>query len=148
MKTPKASFFVLLLIVLALIVAACGGESVPFEDVPIYEGATAIEPGQNEFADLIANLMSDASTTEEATADIELYIAPEGTTWDDIQAFYDGQLSDTDWEPDASLSQSNEAVSMTGWTRGSGANEQALLVGHTVDPLGADAFIIVVLLTE
>ena len=149
MKTRNVLHSALPLILLALLLVACGGgDSVSFSDVPVYTEAVAIEPGQNEFADLVADLMSDASAAEEATSEVELYTAPEGTTWDDIKAFYDGQLNDTDWESDASLNQSNEAVSIAGWTRGSGTNEQALLVGHTIDPLGSDAFIIVVLLTE
>jgi hypothetical protein len=149
MKTRLIWYPALLLILLALILVACGGgDSVSFGDIPVYEGAVAIEPGQNDFADLVANLMSDASSTEDATSDVELYTAPEGTTWDDIKAYYDGELSDTDWESDTSLSQSNEAVSIAGWTRGSGGSEQALLIGHTADPLSSNAFIIVVLLTE
>ena len=97
--------------------------------------------------------MRDASAAEPnevgpATSEVELYTSPEGATWNDVKAFYDSQLSDTDWELDESLSQSNDVINMAGWTRGSGSNEQALLVGYTADPLGSDSFIIVVLLTE
>ena len=150
MRSRRLFYLAFPLLLLVLLGLACGGSSEPvtFSDLPVYSGATAIRAGDNAFADLMAELMQGAATSEEASTEVDIYTAPAGTTWNDVLAFYTDELNDTDWESDTSLAQTSDAISMAGWTRGGGANEQALLVGHASDPLSGSPFIIVVLLSE
>lgn len=143
-------YLVLLLIGPSLAIAACSGgnQLVRFTDLPVYPQAAEIQPGEDPFADLVIDLMTGGSESESASTEVTIASLPEGTSWNQVFAFYTNELQGTDWQDDTSLSQSSESMSMAGWTRGSGANEQALLVGHAIDPQSDRPLAIVVLISE
>ncbi|MCI0398665.1 MAG: hypothetical protein L0332_19650 [Chloroflexi bacterium] len=114
------------LILLALVGLACGAsEPVAFSDIPVFPGATPSAPGQNVFGDSLVDAMESAAEGELTTPETQLYIVPAGTAWSDVRSFYETELADTDWEAAAELTQEDPTFSTAGWTRGSGASEQA-----------------------
>jgi hypothetical protein len=153
---PEKRIFVFLLGTLVLLWAlACGGSSatpVAMGDVPVYSGAAPVERGGNVMVDAIVESLEesagDMASEGGATIETDLYSLPAGATWADVKGFYNAELGDTDWEPEPEFTDESEAFSSVGWTRGSGANEQALLVMYVADPLEGGAFLVTMLLSE
>lgn len=135
-----------LLVVASL--AACGAEPVVMGDVPVYPGTEALPPGENDMADQMANLIRESAGGEGLVTDVNLYTLPAEASWDDVRGFYEGELEGTDWEPAPELAQESEVFNSVGWSRGGGANEQALVVGYVADPFGESAFLILGLFSE
>jgi hypothetical protein len=150
MKLRSLFYLFLMMVFLGMAGVACGGSSDPadFGDLPTFSGATRIEPGANAFADLLADTMQSTAEEENTRTELRTYSVPDGVTWSEVEGFYTSELSDSDWELQSDLSQSNEFLSVAGWTRGSGGDEQALLIGFTADPLGGENFLILALLSE
>jgi hypothetical protein len=152
---PEKRIFVFLLGALVLLWAlACGGSSaapVAMADVPVYSGAAPVERGGNVMVDAIVESLEESAgdmASEGGAIETGLYSLPAGATWADVKSFYDAELADTDWEPEPEFTDESEAFSSTGWTRGSGANEQALLVMVVADPLEGGAYMVTMLLSE
>lgn len=134
--------------VLFLAALACGGrDPITMADVPVYEGAVALESGQNTVAEAVIEALKETAGQEGVTAVTEVYGVPAGTTWDGIKSFYDSNLGD-EWKEDAQLTQSQEGFNTAGWTRGSLASEQAIVVAFVDDPLAGQNFMIVVLFSK
>lgn len=127
---------------------ACGSEPVAIGEVPIYPGAEMMERGQNEMADQMADVIRDSSGGEGITAEVNLYSLPAGTTWDDIKAYYSGELAGTDWVSEGDLNEEGDFFSSLGWSRGRATREQALIAGFVADMLGSDGFLIIGLFSE
>jgi hypothetical protein len=141
------SVFVLTILVLML-VAGCGTEPVPISDIAIYPGATLMEVGQNTMADELAETIRTSAGAEGVSVEVNLYSLPEGTTWEDVKSFYDDEIGGTDWTPESDLTTETDFFSTIGWSRGSGAGEQALTIGYAADVLGSGAFLLIGLFSE
>ena len=131
----RQKIFVFLLGTLVLLWAsACGGSSatpVAMGDVPVYTGATSVEQGENFMVDtIVAGIEQSAAdmASEGGSIETELYSLPAGATWADVKSFYNSKLADTDWESEDQFTDESETFNSIGWTRGSGAREQALLI--------------------
>ncbi len=101
MKSRTALLITLLIALFAL--AACGSDPAALSDIPTYDGATALQAGQDAIADtLIQNMEQDASlrTNIGVGGSIEqmAYSLPAGTTWEQVKGFYDKALADAGWE--------------------------------------------------
>jgi hypothetical protein len=127
--------------------AACGSPPVAFSSIPLPPDATRLQPGTNPLADSIANGFSQSMGKEGGTIEVYLYNLPAETQWDDVKAFYDGQIKD-DWKAETQLAQDIEAFKAVGWTRGSFASEQGLVVGYSPGFLDAPPFMMVALFSE
>lgn len=90
------------LLVILVFLVACGSE-VAISDIPAYPDATALEPGTDPVADtLVNNMVQDAQIRNSAGVGGQIeqmaYRLPEGTSWDDIESFYNDKLGDEGWE--------------------------------------------------
>jgi hypothetical protein len=148
MNRQKTISLLVVGVLAVLLVVACGTDPVSMSDIPVYPGAEPMERGQNEFADQMADAIRDSSGKEDVAADLKLYSLPADAAWSDVKSFYDANLEDGDWRTQQDLAEESEVFSSLGWTRGSGASEQALVVGHIADLLGDGAFLILMLFSE
>lgn len=138
----------LAVLMVALLVSACGGgEPVALSSIPVFPGATPIESGQNETADLFLDTVQQ-SLPETMTAESNLYTVPAGTAWADVQSHYSDAVSEGDWEAASELSQESEFINVTGWQRGGLASEQILMVAQGNDPLSGETFLITAIFSE
>jgi hypothetical protein len=133
---------------MGFLLLACGTEPVTMSDVPVYPGAELMASGQNQMADELAGIIRNSAGGEGVGVEINLYSLPVEISWDDIKTYYNRELAGTDWTVEDELTTESEVISTIGWGRGSGASEQALIVGHVVDVLGEGAFMIIGLFSE
>jgi hypothetical protein len=138
---------VLSVVVLMLTVACGGGEPVTMSEVPVYPNAEPMAAGENSMADMLSETLSGA-VGEQLSSEINLYRLPADADWPAIEEFYTNELADTDWEAAEELAQQNEAINVTGWSRGGFASEQVLMIAYSPDMLGEGAFMIVALFSE
>ncbi|MBE2198806.1 MAG: hypothetical protein IAE79_09360 [Anaerolinea sp.] len=101
MKSRTALLLTLLIALFAL--AACGSDPAVLSDIPAYDGATALQAGQNAIADtLIQNMEQDASLRANigvgGSIEQMAYRLPDGATWDQVKSFYDKALGDAGWK--------------------------------------------------
>lgn len=129
---------------------ACGGSSATpaaMTDVPVYSGATPMELGDNPMVDTIVDSVEE-SAGEMGSIETELYTLPAGTSWADVKSFYSAEFADTDWESEPEFTDESETFNSVGWTRGSGAQEQAILVMYVAGILDDGALLVTMLISE
>lgn len=147
MVQRRLSLFALTILVLTL-AAACGAEPVTMSDVPMYPGAEPMAPEQSAMADQLADIIRDSSGSEGVSVEVTAYSLPDGTTWDQVRGFYESELAGSEWNLENDLRNESDIFNTVGWSRGSGASEQALVVGHVSDVSSGGAFMIVGLFSE
>lgn len=152
-----------LLALLALLLAACGGEPATVNDIPAYPDATALQPGEDPIADtLVNNMEQDANLRANigtgGSIEQMAYRLPEGTTWDQVKSFYDGELDSAGWESGMggpggnlasgileSVNTGNELFQMASWNKG----DQILTLIRNVNPTNeAEVYLIMSLNTN
>lgn len=139
--------FAALLVGLLITLAGCGTPPVTFAELPMHPAASPLERGSNTLADAVATAI-ESSLAERGTVELKLYNVPDTVIWEEIDGFYAESLSDSDWKVSDELRQESAAINTVGWTRGSLASEQGLVVGYAPDALGQGAFLIVALFSE
>ena len=145
--------FVFLLGTLVLLWAlACGGPAatpVAIGGVPVYAGAKPVERGENFMVDAIVEGLvesAESMASEGGSMETRLYSLPAGTTWADIKSFYEAEMADADLELESEFAEESDPFYSMGWTRGSGAKEQALLVMYIADVFEDGAPLMVLML--
>jgi hypothetical protein len=153
--TPRKRTFVFLLGTLVLLGAlACGGSAarpVAMGDVPTYAGARPVELGENPIIEAIVEGLEDSTGEIAAGGSVEtrLYALPAGTTWAAVKGFYEAEMAGTDMELEAQFAEESDPFYSMGWTRGSGASEQAFLVIYVSDVLeDGSPLMVLMLLSE
>ena len=137
-----------LLALLAVLLAACGGDPATVSDIPTYPDAAALQPGEDPIADtLINNMEQDASLRANigAGGSIEqmAYSLPAGTTWDQVKSFYDKELDAAGWDSGMggpggnlagnimeSVNTGNDLFQMASWNK----DKQILTLVRNVNP--------------
>lgn len=148
MKNKQWFYGVLMVMLLALAGLACGGsDPVLLADIPIPDGATELAAGESLVADFMAEAVQGAVPTEDATTEVKIYQAPAGATFATIETFYTDNL-DSDWTYEADLYENSNEIGIAGWSRGSLANEQVVVVAFSEDPLLGANILVVALLSE
>lgn len=147
MSLVRSIFAVLTVAVLLAALAGCGAPPATFADIPLHPDATTLERGTNTLADALASSL-EGSLGERGKVELKLYSVPDTVLWEEVDSFYAESLSDSDWKAADELRQESAAINITGWTRGSLASEQGLVVGYAPDTLGQGAFLIVALFSE
>ena len=137
-----------LAVLVPFLLAACGSEPVPISSIPVYPGAEPMARGDNEMVDQLAEIVTQSSADEGVGVEISLYRLPEGTAWDEVKAFYQTKVAGDDWVLEENLNNETDVFSTIGWSRGSGASEQALIVGYIAEMVGDTAFLITGLFSE
>ena len=148
MFSRKHKLTIALAALFAAILACGGGSPVTLDDIPVYPGASVMQPGQNEMADILSQTISETASSEGVNSDVVLFELPSGTSFQDVAAFFEGALSDTDSDGDASLYEETEFFSSAGWTRGSLASEQVLILGYSEDPFDGITFYMIGIFSE
>lgn len=127
--------------------AGCGGSPVTFAELPVHPELAPLERGTNSLADTMADTL-EGSMGESVSAELKLYSVPAELSWEELDSFYATSLAEGDWKAADELRQESDALNTVGWTRGSLASEQGLVVGYGPPMLGDDAFLIVMLFSE
>jgi len=139
---------VALAVVFASLLAACGTEPVSLDQIPVYPQASPMERGTNEVADELIKTINESSKSQGLRVDLNLYGLPEGTGWEDVKAFFEGELADKGWESAPDLSSESDHFRSVGWSRGSGSTEQALTLSYVDDVKGGTTFFVVALFAK
>lgn len=148
MKSRTTLLIFALLISLTFLLAACGSDPATISDIPAYPNATALQEGEDPIADTLAqNMEQDAQLRESMGmgGDLEqmAYRLPAGTTWEQVQSFYNDELADAGWEsgmggPGGSLASdimnsvnsSNELFQTASWNQ----DKQIVTIIRNMDP--------------
>jgi hypothetical protein len=147
MRLVKSIFTALFIAGLFVALAGCGASPATFAKIPLHPDAMPLARGSNTLADSIADAL-ESSLSKGGKVEMKLYSVPNTVIWEEIDGFYTEALSDSDWKAADELRQESAAITTTGWTRGSLASEQGLLVGYAPDVSGDGAFLIVALFSE
>jgi hypothetical protein len=134
-------------LLIACALAACGGPPATLATIPLPPDATRLEAGSNPMADTIADGFRQSMTQQNGKVELQLYALPADAGWEQIRGFYEQQIKD-DWKSEAQLAQDAEAFKTIGWTRGGLASEQGLVVGYSPALLDAPPFMMVALFSE
>ncbi|MCA9971044.1 MAG: hypothetical protein KC425_12550 [Anaerolineales bacterium] len=163
MKFRTPFILALLAALLAFVLAACGSDPATLADIPAYDGATAVQPGEDAVADtLVQNMEQDASLRGSlgvgGSIEQMAYRLPADTTWEQVKGFYNGALGDAGWESGTggpggdlassimeSASASNPLFQTSLWSR----DDQTLTLVRTVNPTNeAEVYLILSLNTN
>lgn len=103
MKTRSTFVLTLLFLFAALILSACGSDPATVSDLPVYPDAVALQPGDDPVADTLANnAEQDAALRGNlgvgGSVEQKAFRLPEGTTWEQVKSFFDGELDAAGWE--------------------------------------------------
>lgn len=103
MKSRSTLAITLLFIFAAAILSACGSKAVEISDLPVFPNATALQPGDDPIADTLANnAEQDAALRGNigigGSVKQQAYRLPEGTSWDDVKSFFNGELDSAGWD--------------------------------------------------
>jgi hypothetical protein len=145
----RRRFFAVLLTLAALgILAGCGGNPpATLTDIPAYPGATALQPGESNIADTLANnnqtdaalraQLGTGGKTEQKGFDL-----PKDANWDQVKSFYDEKLKASGWGTNNLVSgimeqanQGNELFHTANWQRNS-QNVTIILVTSPTNAAG------------
>jgi hypothetical protein len=126
-----------------LSVVACAAQPVAISDVPVYPGAEPLEPEENSLAGKVLEAMKASAEEQGLSARLDFYTLPDDATWEDVVVFYDGELAGTDWKPAPDLDSESATFKGTGWSRGSGNNEQSLVVNYVSEIPTEGSFLLV-----
>ncbi|MFP4344426.1 MAG: hypothetical protein ACLFU8_07030 [Anaerolineales bacterium] len=141
-----------LVVLMVLLLAGCGGgEPTSMDDIGVYPQAEVLAEGQDTMADEMRNLMQEAleeSTEEGVGVESDLYLLPGGGDWEDVKDFYSGELDGSDWQVEEEFTEESEQFRSIGWSRGSGAGEQAFVVAYIPSFTGDDAYLMTFLVSE
>ncbi len=155
----KSIFFLGFLTVLLMLLAACGSKAVTMADIPAYPDAVVLEPGADPVADtLVDNMVQDAQirTSVGVGGQIEqkAYRLPAGTTWDQVESFYNDKLGADDWENGLggiagniagdvmnSVNQANDMFQTGTWSR----NKQTLSLIRVAETTDSDGSFLLIL---
>jgi hypothetical protein len=141
-KTMRTISKASLALFVLLLVAACGAQPIAVDQVPVYPGAQPMERGQNTLADSVADAMRQSAGEQSLNAQFRFFALPGGTTWDNVKSFYSDELTKAGWSPESAMDIQGGAFQAVGWSRGSGNNQQALMVAYVSDVTGEGAFAI------
>ena len=86
-----------------MLLAACGSKAATMADIPAYPEAVALEPGADPVADtLVNNMVQDAQLRSSigvgGQIEQKAYRLPAGTTWEQVQSFYNDKLGADGWK--------------------------------------------------
>lgn len=137
----------LMLVLVAALTACSGGEPVAFADIPLHPAATPLQAGSHPLADSVGNSFREAVSQENVQVDMQLYVLPADTSWEEVKGFYEAQIGG-DWKVDSRLAQDTEAFKTIGWSRGGFASEQGLAIGYGPPLLGNAPYLMVALFSE
>ncbi len=157
MKNKSMLFVFALLALSAVALAACGGaQPVTLNDVPVFAGAKEFKPGESQIGDTLAkNMQTNASLTQAMGTGGKLeqkgFQLPDGTTWDQVQKFYDDKLKAAGWNTNstaanilAAVNQQNDAFQTTTYLRGN----QNLSIIRMVEPISKQVWLFLSLNTR
>ncbi|NTV63513.1 MAG: hypothetical protein HGA65_08260 [Oscillochloris sp.] len=151
MKTTLRLFALIATLASAMLLGACGSKPVTLADLPVYEGATELKPGESNLADTLqqngqqstamGQALGAGGSTEQKGFDL-----PAETTWDQVKTFYTDKLKASGWAegmsgPGASIAnqalsqvnQGNDLFQMTIFSK----DKQTLTVMRVADPTDA-----------
>lgn len=155
----KSGLFLGGLVVLLMLLAACGSKAATMADIPAYPDAVALEPGTDPIADtLVNNMVQDAQIRNSAGASGQIeqmaYRLPAGITWEQVESFYNDKLGADDWENGLggiagniagdvmnSVNQSNDLFQTGTWSR----NKQTLSLIRVAESTDSDGSFLLIL---
>lgn len=143
----KTLLKVLFVLFLTATLSACGGEPLTFDQVPVPSDAqesTTTDPIITTMQDSMKQSMGDKVSKFES----KTYTMPPSTEWTTIKGFYSDTLRSGDWKAEDQLAIDTDIMKIQGWTRGSFASEQALIVGYYPSLLGDESYLMVMLASE
>jgi hypothetical protein len=103
MKTRAPVLLIVILMIAAVVLSACGSKALEIGDLPAYPEAVALQPGDDPVADTLANnAVQDQAVRSNlgvgGSVVQQAYRLPEGTTWEQVKSFFDGEMDSAGWE--------------------------------------------------
>lgn len=146
-KRVSVFFFGIMVLLWAM---ACSETAtlVSMGDIPVYPGVTSAEAAESTLVGIVIDTMEETAGEEDVNLESKVYALPADATWSDVKSFYTDEIADTDWEATGEFAQETEGFSSIGWERGSGANEQVLVIALVTDPFEGRAFLIIMLFSS
>jgi hypothetical protein len=141
MKSFKIVSLLVLAFILLAALTACGSpEPLTMDNLPIYVGA---QTTTNADYLTIASGMADAMKQEIKAESIETrtYTANKDTKWEDVEKYYDTELTKAGWKTDPQLVSNDPTVHGKGWIRG----QQVFAIFFAADPALPDTILIAIL---
>jgi hypothetical protein len=132
-----AVLLVAMLMLLSLV--ACGPAATPatLGDIPAYPDAKALQPGENQMADTLAQNVQMAGQMGQKL-DQKIFTLPKDASWDQVKGFYSEKLSGSGWSSTSMPIPDNEMTQMSLWTRGT----QSLTMMRLTEPISKDTFLL------
>jgi len=148
----KVFVLLALAVVLMLALTACGGASpVTANDLPVYTGAVALQPGDSKLAATLANNSQQITALTQSAGvngktEQKGFSLPKDATWDAVKKFYDDKLTAAGWSVPGGVASNvlaqvngmNDTFQTATYTRGN----QTLALVRLVDPISKDATLI------
>ena len=98
MRASAAAVTVVALLSLASLLSACGGPApVSIAELPSYDGAKELQPGNSPIATTLKNNEAQAAATGQKIEQ-KAFDLPGGTSWDQVKSFYTEQLKAKGWK--------------------------------------------------
>ncbi len=144
-------------LILVLLLAACGAKPVTVADLPVYPGATALNPGDDPIADtLLQNAAQDAQIRDSMGVgggiEQQAFSLPADASWDAVSKFYTDELTGDGWKsgmggPGGDIASDimnqvnadNDLFQTTIFSKG----KQTLTVMRMADPVNAESLYLI-----
>jgi hypothetical protein len=124
MNTPR-NRYLLFAVVLLLFVMACGGTEPDTESIPAFPEAETIT-GEESFVVGLLEGIADSTEEEGFEVTTEFYSLPDDASFEDVEAFYDEELTARDWtKADSEDIPDMDTGGAAGWEHG---RNQAFLI--------------------
>lgn len=132
MSAPR-NLLVLITALLLLFVSACGAapDTAP---IPSFPGAEEVSGNESNMAAAIQKGLEQQQAQQGLDTTSTVYRLPEETTFQNVEQFYQGELSGRGWTQQENIP-ATPGVSVAGWSRGS---DQAFVVAVIQDPMSGD----------
>lgn len=155
----KSNLFLVPLVVLLILLAACGSKAATMADIPAYPDAVTLEPGADPVADtLVNNMVQDAQIRSSAGVGGQIeqkaYRLPVGTSWEQVESFYNDKLGADGWKNGlggiagniagdvmSSVNQGNDLFQTGTWSK----NKQTLSLIRVAETIESDGSFILIM---
>lgn len=135
----RGSGLVVVLVAMIGLLGACG-QQLDNEPIPPFPGATVIDNEDNLVASTLRDALLEEQQAQGFEGESEVYTLPDGSSFADVESFYDEELGGRDWTKEP-LELPVPDGGAAGWSRG---DNQAFIALVLSDPLTGETLLVTV----